>query len=423
MNSSHDARDPWPDPIDEAAYYGPAGEIVHLIEPHSEADAVALLAQFLVAFGNAIGRTAHFIAEADAHYCNLFITLIGITSKSRKGSAWGQIGRVLGTVDPKWREERVMGGLSSGEGLIWAVRNPSYKIENIKEKGRIVGTQEVLDDAGVADKRLLALEPEFGLVLKVIGRERNTLSAIIRQAWDTGALRTLTKNSPAHATGAHISIVAHVTRDELRREITETDMANGLANRFLWLCVRRSKCLPEGGKLDPAALAPIVGRIGACVEFARNVGTVHRDDQARQVWAEVYPKLSDGRPGLLGAVTSRAEAQTMRLATIYAILDLSAVVRVEHLMAALALWQYAEQSAKYIFGSALGDPTADAILGALREHCKGMDRTAIREYFQRHKDAGEISRALNVLEEAGLARKEQQADTGGRPREVWFACT
>ncbi len=89
------------------------------------------------------------------------------------------------------------------------------------------------------------------------------------------------------------------------------------------------------------------------------------------VWAEVYPKLSEGRPGLLGAATSRAEAQVMRLATIYALLDKSAVVRAEHLMAALAVWEYAEQSAKYIFGSALGDPTADAILRALRRAPRG----------------------------------------------------
>ena len=205
-----------------------------------------LLAQFHVAFGNVIGRTAHFIAEADTHYCNLFISLVGTTSKGRKGTSWGQVRHVLNTVDPKWCEERIMGGLSSGEGLIWAVRNPIYKTEPVREKGRVVGSVEVLADAGVADKRLMVLESEFGSVLKVIGRERNTLSAIIRQAWDTGTIRTLTKNAPAHATGAHISIGGHITRDELRREISETDMANGLANRFLWLCVRRSKCSTRG---------------------------------------------------------------------------------------------------------------------------------------------------------------------------------
>ncbi len=198
-----DQQDPWPDPIDRAGYYGLAGEIVRLIEPHSEADPVALLAQFHVAFGNVIGRTAHFIAEADTHFCNLFISLVGTTSKGRKGTSWGQVRRVLNTVDPKWCEERIMGGLSSGEGLIWAVRNPIYKTEPVREKGRVVGSVEVLADAGVADKRLMVLESEFGSVLKVIGRERNTLSAIIRQAWDTGTIRTLTKNAPAHATGAY----------------------------------------------------------------------------------------------------------------------------------------------------------------------------------------------------------------------------
>jgi len=112
----------------------------------------------------------------------------------------------------------------------------------------------------------------------------------------------------------------------------------------------------------------------------------------------------------------------MRLAVIYAVLDKSGKVRVEHLFAALALWQFAEQSARYIFGSALGDPTADAILQALREHPKGMDRTAIREHFKRNKSSEEISRALEVLAEAGLARREPCKNTGGRPREVWFAC-
>jgi hypothetical protein len=422
MNGT-EQQDRWPDPIEPAAYHGLAGELVKVIEPNSEADPVALLTQFHVAFGNLIGRTAHFRAEADTHYCNLFIALVGTTSKGRKGSSWGQTRRILASIDQKWCEERVMGGLSSGEGLIWAVRNAIYKLESVKEKGQIVGTQEVLVDGGVDDKRLMVLEPEFGSVLKVIGRERNTLSNIIRQAWDTGTLRTLTKNCPAHATGAHISITGHITRDELRREICETDMANGLANRFLWLCVRRSKCLPEGGALRSEDFAPIVQRIGECVEFSQNVGTVQRDRQARQIWAQVYPKLSEGRPGLLGAATSRAEAQVMRLATIYALLDRSAVVCAEHLMAALAVWEYAEQSAKYIFGSALGDPTADAILRALREHPEGMDRTAIREYFQRHKTAEEIGRAASVLEDASLVRREHQKDTGGRPREVWFACT
>jgi hypothetical protein len=267
---------------------------------------------------------------------------------------------------------------------------------------------------------LLVLESEFASVLKVIAREKNTLSAVIRQAWDRGNLEILTKNSPAKATGAHISIVGHITRDELRRLITETDMANGLANRFLWFCVKRSQCLPEGGQMDKVNVSPLVNHLHAAVEFAAQAGELCRDEAAREVWHDVYPTLSAGKPGLLGAATSRAEAQVMRLAMLYALLDQSEVIGVDHLIAGLALWEYAESSARYVFGSALGDPTADTILAELRRRQPdGMSRTEIRELFGRHKSADETMRALAVLFEHNLARRESK-DTRGRPAEIWF---
>src|SRR6185312_11937162 len=44
----------WPKPIEREAFHGVAGELVQLIEPHSEADPAALLIQFLAGFGNLI---------------------------------------------------------------------------------------------------------------------------------------------------------------------------------------------------------------------------------------------------------------------------------------------------------------------------------------------------------------------------------
>jgi hypothetical protein len=428
-SEEHIETDPWPDALDEASFHGLAGELVRLIEPHSEADPAALLIQALVAFGNVIGRSAFFRAEADMHYGNLFTCLVGLTSKGRKGSSWGQTSRLLAAVDAGWANNRVLGGLSSGEGLIWAVRDPIYKKEPVREgggkgrgKGRIVGYEDVLVDPGVADKRLLVLEAEFGSVLKVIARERNTLSAIIRQAWDIGALRTLTKNAPAQATGAHISIVGHITRNELRRQICETDMANGLANRFLWLCVKRSKCLPEGGQLHNVDFEPEINSLLDAVLFARDVHEVRRNDEARLIWREVYRELSEGKAGLLGAATSRAESQVMRLAMLYALLDRTDEISGKHLLAALALWQYAEQSARYIFGSSLGDPTADELLRALKAKLPGgMTRTEMRDHFGKHKSSEEIGRALGVLLDDGRVYKGKSEATGGRRAEVWFA--
>jgi hypothetical protein len=308
---------PWPDPPAPEAYYGLAGDVVRVLEPQTESDPIALLAQFLLAFGNAIGRQAHFRVEGDRHYLNLFAVAVGDTAKGRKGTSWGRVRALFEMADSEWTDKRIMGGLSSGEGLIWNVRDPIMARDKIKERGRITAMQEYEADPGESDKRLLVYEPEFAVVLRQIERQGNTLSAIIRQAWETGNLRTLVKNSPAKATGAHVSVIGHITADELRRYLSNTEAASGFANRFLWLCVRRSKCLPDGG--DLVDLQGFANDLRKAIAFASAVGEITRDADAKAIWHREYKRLSEGKPGLAGALLARAEAQTMRLACVYAL--------------------------------------------------------------------------------------------------------
>jgi hypothetical protein len=144
-------------------------------------------------------------------------------------------------------------------------------------------------------------------------------------------------------------------------------------------------------------------------------------DAAKATWTEVYGALSAGQAGLIGAVTARAEAQTVRLALIYALLDGAAEIDEQHLRAALAVWEYCEASAAHIFGNSLGDPVADVTEGALNQQFpNGMTRTAIRDLFGRHQTSDRINAALALLLTKGRARREDNA-TGGRPVETWFA--
>ena len=409
----------WPEPLAAEALHGVAGKIVRTIEPHTEADPAAILIQTLVTFGNAVGRGPHFMAEADRHGVNLFAVFVGETAKGRKGTSWGHAKRVVTTADPEW-EHRIMSGLSSGEGLIWQVRDPIERTEPIKKNGRVQGYETVVVDEGVMDKRLMVFEGEFAAVLRVLARDGNTLSAIIRNAWDSGTLRTLTKNSPARASDAHISIIGHITRGELLRYLDDTEAGNGFGNRFLWACVRRSKILPEGGNLQSEDLIPLADQLRSAIAFAGTVRELRRDNDARAIWRGVYPELSEGRPGLLGAMIAGAEAQVMRLACIYALLDESSVVRQEHLLAALAIWEYCESSAGFVFGSRLGDPVGDEILQALRRTPSGLTRTQIRDLFGRHKRKETIGRALDTLIRRHLARCETEP-TGGRDAARFFA--
>ena len=417
-HSSTPRADFWPTLAHEALY-GLAGDIVHAVEPYTEADPVATLTHVLVGLGNVAGRGPHAAVGYDQHPGRIFAVLTGATGKGRKGTAESTPRHLLRQVDELWERTRVKTGLSSGEGLIYAVRDPLRVKQPLREGGRVVDYQEVIVDDGEPDKRLLVLEPEFAVTLKVIGRDTNTLSGQLRQAWDTGDLATLTRNSPLRASGAHVSIVANVTEEEVRRYLTETERANGFANRFLWLLVRRSKVLPEPTAIPGDELEPLAQALRAVVGFARTVGPMVRDADARAMWAEVYPVLSEGHPGLVGAILNRAEAQVLRLSVLYALLDCSPMIRPAHLKAALAVWEYAEASARRIFGDRLGAPIADVILDALRRRGP-LRETDIHGLFARHKKAEEIQRALDTLLAAGLVRRRQHL-TDGRSATIWEA--
>lgn len=204
-----------------------------------------MLVQLLTAFGNAVGRQPHFEIEGAAQRANLFVLVVGRSAKARKGTAWAHVVKLLKRVDLGWTEKCLASNLSSGEGVMWAVRD-----QDIKKDDATNGQERHWGEIE-NDKRLLVVQSEFASALRIQRREGNVLSAIVRQAWDGGKLRILTKNSPVEATGAHISIIGHITIDELVWELTATDEANGYANRFLFVCAERSKLLPLGGKVDP----------------------------------------------------------------------------------------------------------------------------------------------------------------------------
>jgi len=399
------------DPTDEV-FYGLAGEIVRTLEPHTEADPVAVLAQFLAAFGNAVGAGPFFRVEADLHGPKINVVLVGRTSRGRKGTSFGRVMQILSGADPAWAQDHVAEGLSSGEGLIWAVRDPIEKMQPVRERGKVTEYEPVTEDHGVEDKRLLVVQSEFASTLRILQRDGNTLSATLRQAFDTGDLRVMTKNSPAKATSSHISIIGHITKEELLRYLDRTEMANGLANRFIWLCVKRSKLLPEGGCLSEDDLSCLRDAVKGAISFAKGIEEMVRDDDARAMWRRVYPELSAERPGMFGAITSRAEAQVTRLSCIYALLDRSRVITGDHLTAALALWAYAEASARFVFGDATGDPTADDLVSALKDQHEGLTRTEISHLFKKHKDAGELRRALTALLASGTIRCVSEKTAG-----------
>lgn len=314
--------------------------------------------------------------------------------------------------DPEWAKNCTHGGLSSGEGLIWAVRDPIITMKK--------GIPETTDN-GVSDKRLLCDEREFVSVLTVVKREGNILSRVIRDAYDRGNLATMTKNSPARATGAHISIVGHITPQELTQSMDSVSISNGFANRFVFFCVRRSKSLPHGGRLSEDEIQRMGIKLKAALDAGRRIEQVEMSPAAYALWPAIYEDLARERPGMLASLASRAHPHTLRLALIYALLDRSPRIDVQHLKAASAVWEFGEASAKYAFGDATGNRLADEALRALRRTPEGLSRTGFRDLFGRNRSTNEITEALADLAAAKLADKQTVTGNGGRPTEMWFA--
>lgn len=400
----------WPN-LANPAFHGLAGDIVDTLAPQTESDPVAILGQLLAAVGSAAGRGPFFKVEGDRHGCNLFLCLVGRSSRGRKGTSFGRVKQLFGHADPAWCANCLASGLRSGEGLIWRVSEPANQLETASgEEGPGID----------ADRRLLVSESEFARWLSVMKSPGNTLSPVVRQAWDGDDLMTLSKNNPLRAVDPHVAVIAHVTMPELQRYLKETDIWNGFANRFLWLVVRRSKLLPDGGRDLP--LAPLGTKLKEVLAFARDVGPMTRSEAAAHLWREIYPELtSESRTGLYEAATARAEAQVLRLSMIYALLDKSAVIQVEHLHAARAFWDYADASAKLIFDDPQ-DTVSDQVLARLEAAPEGLTRTQLHDAFGRNLSAAKLTRALAELQEAGFVVAERvRTGRPGAPCERWKA--
>lgn len=418
------AAAPWPEPPDEAVYHGLTGEVVRALLPHTEADPMGLLVTFLACTGNAIGTGPHYVISGARHHLRLFPVLVGATSSGRKGSAVDALGQIFEASLPVW-----WGGkhkfMVSGEGLIYHVRDEARVKKAITVKGVVTGYQEVIEDAGVDDKRCLVIEREFGNVLIVLTRENNTLSGVIRDAWDGGDLSTMAKNSANRATNPHITILGHITPEELTVLLDSVQARNGFANRFLWICTRRSKLLPHGGDLDHGTVLGLSQMLVAAIDEARAIGRLRLDAEASAAWERVYEPLTAGESGIVGALLSRGAPTAIRLACLYAVLDGAHAVGLAHLKAALAVWDYAEASTRQIFGGGAAAHTAPSpyrrtiLLGLV-----GGDLTTTEianDLFGKNLRRGEPLATLNQLQGEGLiAQSQRRPERGiGRSAMVW----
>jgi hypothetical protein len=400
----------WPE-IEGDAFYGLAGDVVAALNPTTEADPNALLFTFLAWAGCYLGNDAYVLGGNTQHPGRVWPILTGASASGAKGTAVAAVGQFAQVVDSTFYVKNRAGGLSTSEGLIKRVRDQRGDDPEAKDF-----------DEGVADKRLFVNEPEFASVLTRARREGNSLSSTLRDAYDGIPLETITSGSPLFASGHHVTILGAITPGELVERLSSTDITNGFANRFMIVMSKRSKLLPDGGYPDPAVLDQLAQRFRD-VATHRPRGRLERTPAASQLWHDEYhARHSRTMPdGPLSALTARWHASSARLSVVYALLDGSPVVDVQHVRASLAAWDYVEASTRHVFGSEDADHDLGRLVEFVDQSDLGVSRKQISiELFQRHKTKKELDALCDKLLGLGRYRLIKGVSETGRGRAPMF---
>jgi hypothetical protein len=398
--------------ISEHAWHGPIGEAVVRIAPSTEADPVAILATSLSLFGAMIGDGPHVRVGGADHPARIWPLIIGKTGSGRKGTSWHEARRTAAETWGPYAENymrcRVVSGLASGEGLIAALRGETDSEED-----------------QTLDGRMTIVESEFARVLTAAKREGSTLGPVLRQLWDDGSAATLTKQA-VKVEKAHPVVNAHVTPRELRLRLAESDLAGGTLNRFLPILSERPHLLPyEPPRADVSDLGAKIAKQLDSVRLRSF--HVPRDRATDELWAQAYAALAEDEPdGPLGAVLARGPAYVMRLALVYALADGSSEIGAEHLLAGLAVWEYASQTARILFGDTGAKNNVDKLAVFIRAAPEGRTRTEITtKCFGSNMPSTEVDSLLAQLREAQVVEESKVKPATGKPttRYHWVGVT
>jgi hypothetical protein len=374
----------------EAAKYGIAGEVVRLVGPYTEADPAAILVQLLSALGNYAGPFTKLRIGELRHPARLNVILVGATSKARKGTSWGLVERFLDAADEKYLLKCMVNGAASGEGLIACFTNNK------------------------SEKRRFLIEEEFSAVLAKMRIDTSTLSQVIRQSFDRERLSVTTRNKPLFANGAHLSVVGHITAEELSERLQQVEIHNGFANRFLWIRAERSRpqAITEEIPLNQKkAVVDDLQRSLTSIKVQRDVSLA---DDSKEYWVHLYNDLSEDAEGdECSKFLDRAEAIIPRIALIYALGDGADAIRVPHLEAAYALWQYSCRCVETLFGGEQLSSSAKRVLSVLTYEWQA--KTVVTDLLGRHIYGEKLTSAIKELVSHDIAETMLE-DTGGRKR-------
>jgi len=394
---------PWPT-LRPEAYDGLIGEVIRAIEPHSEADPVALLFSAHVGLGSYAGAGPHRLMGQAIHPPRLFVAIIGRSNVGGKGDSKRDVWPFLLAVDPLFGT-RVATGLQSGEGLVSLFKEAEEKNESDKP----------------LDKRLFILEEEMSRMLTVAMRPGSTLSDYIRIGYDGGTLEAIRSKERISVDGVNMSILTHCTPGELRRLITGGDqLTNGFANRFVFVCSERSKDLPLGGNQDYGVIAKLGYEARTAIDAVAGK-PFEFTPEAEDFWNQFY-KTPPSEESIMDGILARRKPQCLRLIMCYAMLSGKPIIQLSHVKSGIACLDYHIESSWHVFERLSANKLEGKIIDYVRSaYPSPRTLTEISHHVKNSSDSDAMHLALDDLEESGRLHSDVDSSKPNRPTKLYTA--
>jgi Protein of unknown function (DUF3987) len=394
----------WLPPIEPAVFDCYLGQLATTFDPYTEADQVGVMASLLAAVGAHLGPAPHLQIGYERHPLLVWPLLIGDTNVGKKGTAHNAAKALLLSADTEFVANNIRSGLSTGEGLATVFADDS------EEQSGKPGRRRLLPEG---DIRLLAFEPEWASVMARMKRENNTLSAMLRQAWEGGDLSTLNVDARV-AKESHLGILAHITPEEFKAKVSAADMAGGTYNRFLPIAVAQSKFRPRAEMADPVLTEQLGASLADRLSHASRLETVGFTTAGSLAWERLYYEFTGYHTEEIKVrqFVSRALPYCLRVAAIYAALDRTDRISPAHLAAAAALVRYSIASARAVLH---GDTDAALVAWIGQASADGRTKSEITKKLQGQGTAEDHKRVLDRLVGEGLLRITHRPRADGRP--------
>jgi Protein of unknown function (DUF3987) len=382
------------------------GQLAERLDPYTEADQVGVLASLLAAVGVHLGPAPHLQIGYERHPLLVWPLLIGDTAVGKKGTSYNMAKALLTLADKDFVGSNIRSGLSTGEGLA-----DVFASDTVEQKGKPARARLLPE----GDIRLLAYETEWSSIMARMKRENNTLSAMLRQAWEGGDLSTLNVDARV-AKESHLGILAHITPEEFKAKVSAADMAGGTYNRFLPIAVAQSKFLPKAEKADPLLTEQLGASLADRLGHAGRLRAVGFTDAGSLAWERLYYQFSayHKEEVRVRQFVSRAAPYCLRIAAIYAALDRTDKISPAHLAAAVALVRYSIESARAVL---YGNDDARLVDWIAAAGPAGKTRGDISDgYYRKNakRDGIDVDTVLARLVAAGHISLTTRPPAGGR---------